>query len=209
MAEGTAWRRSLATEYTTVAEEMIPHGVAVVVAPPRRGSAEFRFRRWGSATADPHVLARWRTGWMLAAVTGVAFDVIDVDPRNGGDCTLEQLAGRLPAVRCGSRHSWRRASPLRVAEWPQGRESGRHRLPGARRSGLPTRHPEAEIRGPWLRVATRVGLERPAGQRNPRLRRGPRELHLPLASGAAGASRPSASGRRSRAVRKNPRRLDG
>jgi hypothetical protein len=43
-------------------------------------------------------LERWKVGWMLGALTGVTFDVIDVDPRNGGDESLEELRHLIPPV---------------------------------------------------------------------------------------------------------------
>lgn len=38
---------------------------------------------------------RWRPGLAMCAVTGIVFDVIDVDPRNGGQLSLKRLAKTL------------------------------------------------------------------------------------------------------------------
>jgi RecA-family ATPase len=38
---------------------------------------------------------RWRKGMALCAVTGVVYDVIDIDPRNGGQLSLKRLAKTL------------------------------------------------------------------------------------------------------------------
>jgi AAA domain-containing protein/bifunctional DNA primase/polymerase-like protein len=73
---------------------------------------------WDKAVADPsrvEALRReWKPGWGLAAVTGHAFDWIDIDPRNGGEESWEaikaELRGETPTVygealtRSGGRH---------------------------------------------------------------------------------------------------------
>jgi hypothetical protein len=41
---------------------------------------------------------RWRPGMALCMVTGVVFDVIDVDPRNGGDTYELDRTGAIPTV---------------------------------------------------------------------------------------------------------------
>ena len=70
---------------------LIECGVPVFCAPPRTpkeiedSKSEFNFPRgWQNAVANPKTLTRWKPGWAVCAVTGVLFDVIDVDPRNGG-----------------------------------------------------------------------------------------------------------------------------
>jgi hypothetical protein len=82
-----------------VAEGMLRRGVPVMAAPPSSaGDSEFNLRGWRACEADASRIASWRPGWALIALTGIAFDVIDVDPRNGGDITIRKLAGVLPAV---------------------------------------------------------------------------------------------------------------
>jgi hypothetical protein len=63
-------------------------------------------KRWAAPTAwqkrtteqNAAVLADWRPGMAVAALTGHLFDVIDVDPRDGGTESLAQLArdGAIP-----------------------------------------------------------------------------------------------------------------
>ncbi|WP_433344188.1 bifunctional DNA primase/polymerase [Micromonospora sp. CA-111912] len=84
--------------------EYIQQGVPVFVAAPSRHSdREFDYpRKWPEISADLCRLDRWRPGLGLAvcAVTGVRFDVIDIDPRNGGDESFAGLrnAGLIPPV---------------------------------------------------------------------------------------------------------------
>jgi hypothetical protein len=80
--------------------DLASRGVPVFVAPPSRstGHPEFRFPRWALRAADPAPLDNWRPGYAIAARTGIAFDVIDIDPRNGGDTTLRDLLDHLPSV---------------------------------------------------------------------------------------------------------------
>jgi hypothetical protein len=55
---------------------------------------------WQHSPIDPQVPQRWQPGLGLGLVCGVAFDVIDVDPRHGGDQSIAGLreAGLLPRV---------------------------------------------------------------------------------------------------------------
>ena len=39
----------------------------------------------------PEVVDNWRPGWAMAAVCGHVIDILDVDPRNGGDVAAEEL----------------------------------------------------------------------------------------------------------------------
>lgn len=88
-------------ELLSVAREFISHGVPVFIAPPLvpRYGAEFRYpQEWQKTEAKHELLDDWEPGWSISAVTGYVFDVIDVDPRNGGKESLEALqkAGLLP-----------------------------------------------------------------------------------------------------------------
>lgn len=59
-------------------------GVPIFSAPPH-SSREFALPDAWQTFRPNHVqVDRWRPGWCLAMVTGVVFDVLDVDPRNGG-----------------------------------------------------------------------------------------------------------------------------
>ena len=63
-------------------------GVPLFVGRPSGDGSEFiRPNRWQQVTADGNAerLALWRPGWAVAALCGVRFIVIDVDPRNGGN----------------------------------------------------------------------------------------------------------------------------
>lgn len=79
-------------------------------------------KQWESTRADPEVLELWRPGDALCAVTGsrtVAYglDVIDIDPRNGGDESMAAAlaAGVIPTVYArsvtpsGGEHLWIKA----------------------------------------------------------------------------------------------------
>ena len=55
---------------------------------------------WEKTTPDPAVVDRWRPGMALCAVMGHGLDLLDVDPRHGGDKTKAglQAAGMWPTV---------------------------------------------------------------------------------------------------------------
>lgn len=76
------------------------------------------------ATTDPEQIRRWWTRWPdanIAVATGAAsgFDVLDIDPRHGGDISLEDLEsqhGKLPETAeqitgAGGRHILFRHTP--------------------------------------------------------------------------------------------------
>jgi Bifunctional DNA primase/polymerase, N-terminal len=70
-----------------IARDLIKAGVPVFVAPPNP-SKEIGFdlpTRWEQTKPDLAVVDRWKPGYALCAVGGVAADFVDVDPRNGGD----------------------------------------------------------------------------------------------------------------------------
>lgn len=83
-----------------IAHDLIDMGVPIFSAPPH-STAEFaRPDAWQTFRPNHVQVERWRPGWALCMVTGVVFDVLDVDPRNGGLkgwLELEQ-AGAIPAV---------------------------------------------------------------------------------------------------------------
>lgn len=75
------------------ARALINVGIPVFVAPPD-ANAPTGYRLpvgWQATKADPGALDAWREGWALAAVCGHGLDVIDVDPRNGGDVAMAKL----------------------------------------------------------------------------------------------------------------------
>lgn len=67
-----------------IAHNLIDMGVPLFSAPPH-SSAEFaRPDAWQTFRPNHVQVERWKPGWALCMVTGVVFDVLDVDPRNGG-----------------------------------------------------------------------------------------------------------------------------
>lgn len=99
-ADGTAdseVRRSL-----NIARSLIGAGVPVFAAPPDPSHpAGFRLPSgWPETAPDTAQVDKWRPGWALCAVAGHAVDVLDTDPRNGGDVSARQLrdAGMWPTV---------------------------------------------------------------------------------------------------------------
>lgn len=75
---------------------------------------------WQNTIPDPSVIDRWQPGMGIAAVCGHVYDVIDVDPRNGG--TIEALDGAMPTVYAkaatpsGGSHFWIKALGLPKGE---------------------------------------------------------------------------------------------
>lgn len=89
-----------------IARDLIKSGVPVFLAPPcpdtcRRpghengkgtGGSGFDLPGgWENAVPTVEVVDRWQPGWALAAVCGHGIDVLDVDPRNGGDVAANEL----------------------------------------------------------------------------------------------------------------------
>lgn len=90
-------------------------GVPLFVAPPDPASSTgFALPvGWQQTVADPAVVDSWRPGMALCAVMGHTLDLIDVDPRNGGDAAA--MNGSTPrsygvaATPSGGMHSFIRA----------------------------------------------------------------------------------------------------
>lgn len=88
----------------TEARRLIQLGCAVFVARPARdrstlswdpswghgGSGYWLPEDWESTPVSPSTLDRYQYGDALGLVTGHALDVLDVDPRNGGDDDLHE-----------------------------------------------------------------------------------------------------------------------
>lgn len=85
-------------EALEIARYLAENGCPVFVAKrDRSSSCGFRLPNgWQRTTPDPTVVDRWKPGMALALVTGALVDVVDVDPRNGGD--LSALEGVMPTV---------------------------------------------------------------------------------------------------------------
>lgn len=82
-----------------VARALAAGGVPVFVAPPDpRSASGFALPvGWQRTAPDPAVVDRWAPGMALCAVMGHGLDLIDIDPRNGGDRELSAL-GCVPRV---------------------------------------------------------------------------------------------------------------
>jgi hypothetical protein len=77
------------------ARHLASNGAPIFLARPDDSPLGFRLPKdWQHTRPDPTVADRWSPGDALCMVTGVLVDVIDVDPRNGGDLTV--LDGFLP-----------------------------------------------------------------------------------------------------------------
>ncbi len=87
-----------------VARSLIDCSVALCTAPPAvdaagawqptggtGGCGYWLPSRWQGSVPDVQVLEQWQPGHALAAVMGHQFDAIDIDPRNGGDASRENL----------------------------------------------------------------------------------------------------------------------
>lgn len=83
-----------------IARQLVYAGVPVFVAPPAPGTkVGFRLPEgWEYTLPHPSAINAWRPGWALCAIGGHACDFLDLDPRNGGVESSEQLwkAGRWP-----------------------------------------------------------------------------------------------------------------
>jgi P4 family phage/plasmid primase-like protien len=81
-----------------VARALAVAGIPLFIATPDP-TTKTGFRpptRWERTGPDPTVADRWRPGLALCAVMGCGLDLVDVDPRNGGDTTT--LNGTMPHV---------------------------------------------------------------------------------------------------------------
>lgn len=67
-----------------IAHDLIDMGVPIFSAPPHSTQEFARPDAWQTFRPNHVQVERWRPGWALCMVTGVVFDVLDVDPRNGG-----------------------------------------------------------------------------------------------------------------------------
>lgn len=76
-----------------VARALIRAGVPVfAAAPDPTEPLGYRLpKQWEKTVPSEVWLDKWQPGWALAAVGGHACDFLDVDPRNGGDVSAEQL----------------------------------------------------------------------------------------------------------------------
>jgi hypothetical protein len=85
-------------EALQIARDLIDMGVPVFSAYPNHSDngPEFLYPdAWQTFRPNQRQVDTWRPGMALAMVTGVVFDVLDIDPRNGGEASLETLADAL------------------------------------------------------------------------------------------------------------------
>jgi hypothetical protein len=85
------------------AHQLVDFGVPVFAARlDKDGNPDPRDKRWKNwqKTKPDHALVdSWRPGEALCAVTGHTFDVIDIDPRNGGKLSYKRLDRELGDAR--------------------------------------------------------------------------------------------------------------
>lgn len=93
MSEITAEQR----EALEIAHRLVDLGAPIFVAKPNSlREGEFHYpAAWQTWRPRHDVVDRWRPGDALCMVTGVVYDVIDVDPRNGGKEGFRELADSL------------------------------------------------------------------------------------------------------------------
>jgi hypothetical protein len=77
-----------------IARNLVRAGVPIFVAAPCPGDScirpgckgEFHIpQKWETSVPTLDVIDRWRDGWAICAVMGHAYDVLDIDPRNGAN----------------------------------------------------------------------------------------------------------------------------
>jgi hypothetical protein len=86
------------TEDLNIARGIAAAGIPVFVAYPDPGKpGDYKPRgSWQTFTANPAYVGAWKPGLALCAVMGQGLDLVDIDPRNGGD--REALNGLMPNV---------------------------------------------------------------------------------------------------------------
>jgi hypothetical protein len=88
-------------EAIQIAHDLVDLGVPIFSAYADTLKGDFLYPEdWQSKRPAHAAVERWRPGMALAMVTGVVHDVIDVDPRNGGDEGWAELeaAGAVPLI---------------------------------------------------------------------------------------------------------------
>lgn len=158
------------------AHMLVDLGVPVFVGRlTRNGDPDRTDRRWSGwqRTSPSHTLVdSWRKGLAICAVTGITYDVIDYDPRNGGEMSIARLQKDLgedgpeiywrTSTPSGGQHLW--VSPMNIGshngimpgiDLKGGKEDGSSRgfvfLPPTIRPSKPDGNPVAYVsRAPLL-----------------------------------------------------------
>ena len=92
--------RSAATENAlTRAHLLVDYGVPVfrgrIKNDGNPDTNDRRWRNWQNTEPSHAIIDSWRPGEALCAVTGHTFDVLDIDPRNGGLLSFKRLSREL------------------------------------------------------------------------------------------------------------------
>lgn len=98
-----------------IARGLARAGIPVFVAYPSDSGTGFTPPpAWEQTIADPTVVETWRPGLALCAVMGCGLDLIDVDPRNGGDAATMNgstpISYGIAATPSGGLHSFIRST---------------------------------------------------------------------------------------------------
>jgi hypothetical protein len=75
-----------------IAHDLVDMGVPIFTAFPNTLTGDFLYPDgWQHKKPSHQAVERWAPGMAMCMVTGVVFDVLDVDPRNGGDEGVAEL----------------------------------------------------------------------------------------------------------------------
>lgn len=83
------------TSALAVADSLVEMGVPVFACRLTGNGDPIPPDKWQQIKPSHEAVARWRPGMALCAVTGIKFDVLDVDPRNGGALSVRRLNNAL------------------------------------------------------------------------------------------------------------------
>src|SRR5215470_7400951 len=91
----TTQDRAAVSAALSAVHALVDMGVPVFLARLSRSGDPMPPTGWERTRVDHTVVDRWRPGLALCAVTGVVFDVLDIDPRNGGKGSFDAMADAL------------------------------------------------------------------------------------------------------------------
>jgi RecA-family ATPase len=77
------------------AHSLVDMGVPVFACSLKSNGDPIPRKGWETTKPSHRAVEIWQPGMALCAVTGVVYDVIDIDPRNGGQLSLKRLARKL------------------------------------------------------------------------------------------------------------------